>query len=78
MDFTRRTKSKKGAVFWTGQPQEPSWPRWRGLLPAGVLGGFPELGAEQRLRGPACWNGAPGTTAEEEAGDKLGQFFAIL
>lgn len=52
--------------------------RCRGLLPAGVLGGLPELGAEESLRGPACWNGASGTTAREEAGNKLGQFSAIL
>lgn len=73
MDSAKRTKSKERAVFWTQQPQTPP-----SLLPADVPGGSPELGMETSLQGPACWNGPSGTTAEEEAGEKLGQFFALL
>lgn len=76
MDFTRRTKSKKGLgqeVFWTRQPQVSL-----SLLLVGVLGGLPEVGVEESLQGSACWNRAWGTTVEEEVGEKLGQFSAFF
>lgn len=70
MDLKGRTKNKKAAAIWTQQPQA--------LLLAGALRRLLELGTQRSHKGPACWDGALGTAAIEEAEEKLRQFCDIL